>query len=165
VDHHLRRARAAARAQAAGDRTPVEEVFDEIAPMLERVFQAKGVEIDWRCPEDLCFRGERQDLQEIIGNVLENACKWCRGKVRALAGPDGLGRLVLVIEDVGPGLPEEQRDTMLKRGERLDENAPGSGLGLAIVDELVRAYGGRVTLGEAELGGLKAIIELPAVET
>ncbi|HEY0052986.1 MAG TPA: sensor histidine kinase [Caulobacteraceae bacterium] len=165
VDHHLRRARAAARSQAAGERTPVEEVLDELTPMLERVFQSKGVEIDWRCPDDLCFRGERQDLQEIVGNVLENACKWCRRKVRVAAGPDGLGKLLIVIEDDGPGLPPDQREAMLKRGERLDENAPGSGLGLSIVDELVRAYGGRMTLGESELGGLKAVIELPAVDT
>uniref|UniRef100_UPI0025DAE6BA sensor histidine kinase n=1 Tax=uncultured Caulobacter sp. TaxID=158749 RepID=UPI0025DAE6BA len=85
VDHHLRRARAAARSQTSGERTPVEPILDELAVTLERIFQDKangaGVEIDWRCPEDLCFQGEKQDLMELAGNVMENAGKWCRGKI------------------------------------------------------------------------------------
>lgn len=164
VEHHLRRARAAARAQGLGERTPVEDVLDEMAVMFERVHQAKGVEIDWRAPEDLQFRGERQDFQEILGNLMDNACKWCRQRVRVSAGPSGLGQLVMVIEDDGPGLPADRRDEVLKRGARLDEEAPGSGLGLSIVDELVRAYGGRITLAESDMGGLKAVVELPAAE-
>ena len=164
VDHHLRRARAAARAQTLGERTPVGEVLDEMAVMLERVFQSRGVEIDWRAPEGLEFRGERQDLQEILGNLLENACKWCERRVRVSAGPTGLGQMILVIEDDGPGLPEDQREAVLKRGARLDEDAPGSGLGLAIVEDLTRAYGGRLTLAASDMGGLKALLELPAAE-
>lgn len=164
VEHHLRRARAAARAQGLGDRTPVAEVVDEMAVMLERVFQSKGVEIDWRAPDELHFLGERQDLQEILGNLMENACKWCSRRVRVSAGGTGLGQMVAVIEDDGPGLPADQLDTVLKRGERMDENAPGSGLGLAIVDDLARAYGGRLVLGASDLGGLKATLDLPAAE-
>src|SRR5690606_33525106 len=148
VDHHLRRARAAARAQGAGERTVVAEVLDEMAVMLERVFQSKGVVIDWRAPDALMFRGERQDLQELVGNLLENASIWCRGKVRVSAGYTGLGHLLLVIEDDGPGLPPERRDEAMKRGGRLDEAVPGTGLGLSIVDELTRAYDGRLTLGD-----------------
>lgn len=165
VDHHLRRARAAARAaHGLGDRTPVGEVLDEMAVMLERVFQTKDVEIDWRAPDDLAFLGERQDLQEILGNLMENACKWSRRRVRVSAGPSGLGQMIAVVEDDGPGLPEGQREAVLKRGTRLDEGAPGSGLGLSIVDDLTRAYGGRLTLGASDLGGLKAVLELPAAE-
>jgi signal transduction histidine kinase len=165
VDHHLRRARAAARAQGAGERTPVEDVVDEMAVMLERVFQEKGVEIDWRVEGDLCFRGERQDLQEIVGNVLENACKYGASHVFARAMPAGqAGKLALIVEDDGPGLPQERREEVLKRGARLDETAPGSGLGLSIVDELARAYGGGVTLEDSPMGGLKVVIELPAAE-
>ncbi len=164
VEHHLRRARAAARAQGLGERTPVAEVIDEMAVMLERVFQSKGVEIDWRAPDELHFLGERQDLQEILGNLMENACKWSSGRVRVSAGGTGLGWMVAVIEDDGPGLPQDQLDTVLKRGERLDETAPGSGLGLAIVDDLARAYGGRLLLGSSDLGGLKATLDLPAAE-
>lgn len=164
VDHHLRRARAAARAQTVGERTPVEPVLDELAVMLERVFQDKGVTVDWRAPEDLCFRGERQDLQEIAGNVLENACKWAKARVRADAATLGEGRLRLTVEDDGPGLPPDQREAVFKRGARLDETAPGSGLGLSIVDELVRAYGGAIALDQAAWGGLKVVVDLPAAD-
>ncbi len=165
VDHHLRRARAAARAQLIGERTPIAGVIDEMAVMLEQVFEAKGVEIDWRAPDELDFRGERQDLQEILGNLIENACKWSTRRVRVVAAPSGPGQMTLVVEDDGPGLPEDQRDAVLKRGARLDETAPGSGLGLSIVDELVRAYGGRLTLASSPLGGLRVVAELPAAES
>src|SRR5690606_19406330 len=165
VDHHLRRARAAARAaHGLGERTDIGEVLDELAVMLERVFEEKGVEIDWRAPDDLAFLGERQDLQEIFGNLLENAAKWCRRRVRVSAGPSMPGQLIAVVEDDGPGLPADQRDTALKRGTRMDEDTPGTGLGLSIVDELTRAYGGRVTLSDSSLGGLKVVLELPAAE-
>ena len=165
VDHHLRRARAAARSQSHGERTLVEPVLDELASTLERIFLPKAVVIDWRAPDDLCFRGERQDLLEMAGNVIENAGKWCRGKVRVNAAPDGEGRLRLSVEDDGPGLPPERRGEVLKRGARLDESAPGSGLGLAIVDELARAYGGALTLSESPMGGLKVEIALPRAES
>lgn len=165
VDHHLRRARAAARSQSHGERTLVEPVLDELASTLERIFRPKEVVIDWRSPEDLCFRGERQDLLEMAGNIIENAGKWCRGKVRVNAAPDGEGRLRLTVEDDGPGLPPERRGEVLKRGARLDESAPGSGLGLAIVDELARAYGGSLALSESAMGGLKVEITLPRAES
>ena len=165
VDHHLRRARAAARAaHGLGESTPVGEVVDELAVMLERVFASKNVEIDWRAPDDLAFLGERQDLQEILGNLIENAAKWSRRRVRVSAGPNGLGQMIAVVEDDGPGLPADRRDEVMKRGARLDEDAPGSGLGLSIVDDLTRAYGGRLTLADSDLGGLKAVLELPAAE-
>ena len=168
VDHHLRRARAAARLSGTGERTPLEPVIDELAVTLERVFQDKnggrGVEIDWRTPDDLCFQGERQDLLEIAGNVMENACKWAARRVRVTGERvDGAGApaLRLIVEDDGPGLPPERRADMLKRGARLDEATPGTGLGLSIVDELARAYGGAVRLEAAALGGLRVEVTLP----
>ena len=165
VDHHLRRARAAARAaHGLGERTPVAEVVDELAVLLERVFQTRDVEIDWRAPDELAFLGERQDLQEILGNLMENACKWSTRRVRVSAGASGPGQMIVVVEDDGPGLPADQREAVTKRGTRLDEDAPGSGLGLSIVDDLTRAYGGRLTLAASDLGGLKAVLELPAAE-
>jgi signal transduction histidine kinase len=167
VDHHLRRARAAARSQTSGERTPVEPVIDELAVTLERVFLDKGVEIDWRSPDNLCFQGERQDLLEIAGNVIENACKWSKRRVRVTAtGIEGANppRLRLTVEDDGPGLPEERRAEVLKRGARLDEATPGSGLGLSIVDELARAYGGSVRLDAASWGGLLVEVVLPRAQ-
>jgi signal transduction histidine kinase len=164
VDHHLRRARAAARPQGGGERTPVEPVLEELSLTLERIFRDKGVEVDWRCPDDLFFHGERQDLQEMAGNVMENACKWCRSRVRIAASAVSPTSLAIVVEDDGPGLAAEDRGQVLERGARLDENAPGSGLGLSIVDELARAYGGALGLADSSLGGLKVTLTLPHAE-
>jgi signal transduction histidine kinase len=165
VDHHLRRARAAARAQGqGGERTSVAEVLDELARTLGRIFRDK-VDIDWDAAEDLYFLGERQDLLEIAGNAMENACKWGRAKVRVRAETTSPERLRLTIEDDGPGLPEAAREAVLQRGARLDESAPGSGLGLSILHELARAYGGSLKLDASPLGGLRLEVELPRAES
>ena len=165
VDHHLRRARAAARAQGGqGERTSVAEVLDELSRTLTRIFRDKGVAIDWDAPDDLWFLGERQDLMEIAGNAVENACKWGRSKVRVRAEAISPERLTLTVEDDGPGLPESRRDEVLRRGARLDESAPGSGLGLSIIDELSRAYGGALRLKDSALGGLRVETDLPRAD-
>lgn len=161
VDHHLRRARAAARSQGQGERTSVAEVLDELARTLERIFGDKGIEIDWDAPEDLWFAGERQDFMEIAGNAMENAGKFGRRRIRVRAVVLGPERLRLTVEDDGPGLPPDRREEVIRRGARLDENAPGSGLGLSIVDELARAYRGSLTLSDSALGGLSVAVELP----
>jgi signal transduction histidine kinase len=164
VDHHLRRARAAARAQGPGERTSMAEVLDELARTLERIFRDKGITIDWDADDALYFQGERQDLLEIVGNAMENACKWGRARVRVRAEPLGDERLRVTVEDDGPGLPPEGRETVIRRGARLDEDAPGSGLGLSIIDELARAYGGALALDAATLGGLRLTVDLPRAE-
>ena len=168
VDHHLRRARAAARSQTSGERTAVEPIMDELAVTLERIFQDKsegrGVEIDWRCPDDLAFQGERQDFMELAGNVMENAGKWCKGKVKAVAVASSPEQMTLTVDDDGPGLPPDRWSDALQRGQRMAEHTPGSGLGLSIVDELARAYGGSVTLGASPLGGLRVTLVLPRSE-
>lgn len=164
VDHHLRRARAAARTQGQGERTSVAEVLDELSRTLERIYRDKGVSIDWDAPEDIYFLGERQDLLEIAGNAVENACKWCKAKVRVRADTVGPARFRLVVDDDGPGLPPDRRDEVVRRGTRLDETAPGSGLGLSIVDELARAYGGGLSLADSPLGGLRLETDLPRAE-
>lgn len=164
VDHHLRRARAAARPQGGGERTELAPVLEELALTLERIFRDKGVEVDWRAPDQLFFHGERQDLQELAGNVMENACKWCDSRVRAVAAAASERTLTLTVEDDGPGLAAKDRAEVLQRGARLDEAAPGSGLGLSIVDELAKAYGGSLRLEDSALGGLKVTLVLPRVE-
>jgi signal transduction histidine kinase len=165
VDHHLRRARAAARAQTNRERTPLAPVLDELSRTLEKIFQDKGIDVDWDAPEGLAFQGEKQDLLELAGNVMENACKWAKGRVRVRGVPAGERTLSIVVEDDGPGLPAERRADALRRGQRLDESAPGSGLGLSIVDDLAKAYGGSVTLGDAGLGGLMVTLVLPRAES
>jgi signal transduction histidine kinase len=164
VDHHLRRARAAARTQGLGERTSVAEVLDELTRTLQRIFRDKGVVIDWDAAEDLYFLGERQDLLEIVGNAVENACKWGKSRVKVRAEAAGPERFRLVVEDDGAGLPPDRRLEVLQRGTRLDETAPGSGLGLSIIDELARAYGGALTLTDSDLGGLRLEADLPRAE-
>jgi signal transduction histidine kinase len=164
VDHHLRRARAAARPQGGGERTEVAPVLEELALTLERIFRHKGVEVDWRAPDGLFFHGERQDLLELAGNVMENACKWCQSRVRVDARIATARELTITVEDDGPGLAAKDRAEVLQRGARLDEAAPGSGLGLSIVDELAKAYGGALRLDDSLLGGLKVTLTLPRAE-
>ena len=162
VDHHLRRARAAARSITSGERTEVAPILDELSRMLSRVHP--DGEIDWDAPDDLFFLGERQDLMEMVGNLMENACRWRSTRLKIVAAEEGPNRLRVTVEDDGPGLREDERTAVMKRGERLDESAPGSGLGLAIVDELSRAYGGSLVLGDSRLGGLRIDLHLPRAE-
>jgi signal transduction histidine kinase len=121
--------------------------------------------IDWDADEDLFFLGERQDLLELAGNAMENACKWGRSRVRVRATVLTDDRLTLTVEDDGAGLAADQIAAVLPRGARLDESAPGSGLGLNIIDELARSYGGRLALGRGKLGGLLVTMELPRAQS
>jgi signal transduction histidine kinase len=166
VSLYLDRARRAARAQTLGAVTEVQPVLAALARTLERIYRDKAIRIGITCPPALKFRGERQDLEEMAGNLLDNACKWARRRIEVKAeevAGDGRNWLTLTVEDDGPGLPREKRADALKRGRRLDETKPGSGLGLSIVSETAAMYGGGVTLGDAGLGGLRIQLRLPAV--
>lgn len=163
VDHHLSRARAAARAGVLGARTSVMPVLDALKRTLEAIHKDRNLSITVSGPDDAAFRGERQDLEEMLGNLMDNACKWCRSKVAVtLTRVDGV--LEVRVEDDGAGLSPADRRRAQKRGTRLDETAPGSGLGLAIVADLAGLYEGGLTLEEASLGGLAAILTLPEAE-
>ena len=162
VDHYLSRARAAGSLDVLGNRTQVSAVMDDLARVIGRIHAARGIVIDAECSEDICFRGERQDLEEMLGNLIDNGCKWAKGRVRVRCGSDA-GRLVLTVEDDGPGLSAEQRAQVGERGERLDESVPGSGLGLAIVRDISKLYGGFFLLDASPLGGVMARLELPAI--
>jgi signal transduction histidine kinase len=169
VNMYLDRARRAARAQTIGSVTDVEPVLQSLARTLQRINMEKGTTVTVTCPTGLKFRGERQDLEEIVGNLMDNACKWSKQKVdvRALAlapsGDDGRPRILIEVDDDGPGLPPEQRAIAIKRGQRLDESKPGSGLGLNIVTETAAMYGGKVELAQADLGGLRVKLQLPGL--
>lgn len=169
VSLYLDRARRAARAQTLGSVAMVDEVLDAIARTLTRIHMDRSLEIEVQCPPGLRFRGERQDLEEMIGNLVDNACKWARQRItvtasapRAVAG-DGRVWLDIEVADDGPGLAIEQRELALVRGARIDETKPGSGLGLAIVAETAGMYNGGITLDQSSLGGLLARLTLPAV--
>jgi signal transduction histidine kinase len=142
----------------------VKPVLEALARTLERINRDKAVTVTVDCAEALKFRGERQDLEEMVGNLMDNACKWAASRVTVSARPAppmaGRSLLVIAVEDDGPGLPPEQRSRALKRGQRLDETKPGSGLGLAIVREAAAMYNGEVRLDEASLGGLRASLTL-----
>jgi signal transduction histidine kinase len=169
VNLYLDRARRAARAQGIGSVTDVDSVLQSLGRTLERINRDKGVTITVAAPPGLRFRGERQDLEEVVGNLMDNACKWSKSKVEARGhlvaepGEDGRRWLEIEVDDDGPGLRPEQRATALKRGQRLDETKPGSGLGLNIVTETVAMYGGKVELDDAAMGGLRVRLRLPAV--
>lgn len=161
VDHHLSRARMAARAGVLGARTSVMPVLEGLARTLEKIYRERGVSIALEGPPEIAFRGERQDLEEMLGNLLDNACKFAQSRVAAKVAQRGEGRLVLEIGDDGPGVPADQRRAVQKRGVRLDEQKPGSGLGLSIVKDIAEIYGGSLTLDESQLGGLRVTLELP----
>lgn len=161
IGWHLRRARQAG-PRLLGQRTPVAPVVDDILLVLRWPLADRGMTADVDCPPDAAFPGERQDLEEMIGNLSENAAKWGRTRLRITVRtpPD---RLILRIEDDGPGLSPDQAPLALMRGARLDElGAPGAGLGLAIVADLAALHGGELRLERSDLGGLAAVLDLPA---
>jgi signal transduction histidine kinase len=167
IQHHLQRARAAARAAVTTETAELAEVVGGLERAMERIYRERGLAIRSRVPSGLRFRGERQDIEEMVGNLVDNACKWATSRVTidAVAEPArqvGGPRLRVVVEDDGPGMTASEREEALERGRRLDETKPGSGLGLAIVAELARLYGGSLLLGSAPGGGLRAELELPA---
>jgi len=147
----------------------VQAVLSDLVRTLEKIHREKNLDVSATCDAGLAFRGERQDLEEMVGNLLDNACKWARRRVtvaarRSAATPDGRARLEIDIEDDGPGLSPPDREAVLERGRRLDETTPGSGLGLSIVKDLVRLYDGELALGVAKGGGLAARLVLPVAQ-
>ena len=162
VDHYLARARAAGAVDVIGNRTPVKPVLDDLARVLMRIHAEPAIAVEVDCPANLFFRGERQDLEEMAGNLMDNGCKWAHGRVVVQARSLGAA-LELSVEDDGEGLSEEERTLVGERGERLDESVPGSGLGLAIVRDIAKLYGGSFDLGDSSLGGLRATLTLPAI--
>jgi signal transduction histidine kinase len=164
VEVHLARARAAATQHSPGEATPVLCTAETLAHTLARLYAHRSLAITSGGDPVVCFRGERQDLQEMLGNLMDNACKWTASRVQVtvLAGGSE-GRLIVHVDDDGPGLPASRRAEVLARGVRLDELVEGSGLGLAIVQELAELYGGGLELGSSPLAGLRATVTLPAV--
>lgn len=161
VDYHLARAQAAATARLPGTRTAIKPVIEGLLRTMRRLHAERGLDLQLlELPASLAFRGEEQDLQEMLGNLLDNACKWARSKVEVHAEASQ-GRLLISVSDDGPGVPVEQRALILQRGMRADEQTSGSGLGLAIVVDLAQLYGGDLRLKESTLGGLQATLELP----
>jgi signal transduction histidine kinase len=167
VNWYLDRARAAARAGSIGIVSDVEPVIRGLERAFLKIYADKALAFEIAVPEDLKFRGERQDLEEMIGNLMDNAAKWADRAVRVSGRlmTEETQRVLIEIEidDDGPGLPPETRADVIKRGRRLDESKPGSGLGLSIVADLASLYGGSLALDVAEIGGLRVRLRLPGV--
>lgn len=163
VDYHLSRAQVAATSRLPGARTALQPVVEGLVRAMRRIHAERQLTLTvGPFAASLGFRGEAQDLQEMLGNLVDNACKWAahRVDIQALCRAD---TLCITIDDDGPGLAADQRDRVMHRGVRADEQVPGSGLGLAIVGDLARLYGGQVRLADSPLGGLRAVLELPAL--
>jgi signal transduction histidine kinase len=160
VERVLARIRAAGPLSAAAGRTKLAPVLQDLAFSLEIIHRERGIAIEIACPEDAVFPGDAADLAEMLGNLMDNACKWAKGSMR-VAVEAGARDLVILIDDDGPGIPPARREAALTRGARLDETAPGTGLGLDIVREIAELYHGSLRLEDSPLGGLRARLELP----
>jgi signal transduction histidine kinase len=167
VARHLERARLAAGVAVIGTVTDVRMAVTALARTMAKIHHDRNVAVDIDAPEGVRFRGEQQDLEEMVGNLVDNAYKWAQSRVAVevfAQRPDANDdrRIVhILVDDDGPGLSPQQREQVARRGRRLDETKPGSGLGLSIVVELAGLYGGELTLGTAPIGGLRAELILP----
>lgn len=166
VDHHLARARAIGQAPLLRGQVPLLPVMQSVARTLEKIHDGYGISIDVACDEAFMFRGEQHDLEEMLGNLLDNACKWAAANVslhaEAVSAPGAGGlQIRIIVDDDGPGIPPPLRQEIFDRGRRADESKPGSGLGLAIVRDIATLYGGRVELGDVPDGGLRVVLVLP----
>jgi len=169
VAHHLERARIAARVSVVATVTEVGPTIEALRRTMEKIHRDRDVVIDVKADPQAKFRGERQDLEEMAGNLVDNACKWASSRVcievvsERPVEPGAGPMLRIVVDDDGGGLSAAERAQVLRRGQRLDESKPGSGLGLSIVTDLAALYGGNLSLGAAPIGGLRAELLLPGV--
>ena len=164
VTYHLAQAGAAASGATPGAHCRVRDSAEGLSRTLMQLHADRGLTIDIRVAPGHSVRVRPEDLDEMLGNLLDNACKWARAQVSiesSLSGGDVLD-VIIMVDDDGPGLAESMREVVLQRGVRADEAAPGSGLGLAIVRDLAELHGGSITLGSAPAGGLRARLSLPA---
>lgn len=160
VQHHLARARASARSVVAAPAVSPLAVAEEIAAALRRLFAERAVAVEVGGDRAAEVAVDAQDLAEMLGNLMENACKWAGSRVVVRVAAQG-AEVAVAVSDDGPGLPEDDRAAALTRGVRLDERTPGSGLGLAIVADLAGLHGGALDLARGEAGGLRAVLSLP----
>jgi signal transduction histidine kinase len=160
LEYHLAHARAAASGASAGTVASVRESAEGLVRTLTRLHAARGLTMDLVVDPAHAVRVQREDLDEMLGNLMDNACKWTRSRV-TVSSQAQAGTIMISVEDDGPGVSPGDRDVVLQRGVRADEAAPGTGLGLAIVRDLAQLYGGSIQLGDAASGGLRAVLTLP----
>jgi signal transduction histidine kinase len=162
IDYHLAHARAAASGATPGTRSAVKAAAEGLARTLLQLYSQRGIAIDVHVPGEHAVRCQREDLDEMLGNLLDNACKWARTRVSVTSSNGATGLTVITFDDDGPGLAPPMRVSVLQRGVRADEAVPGSGLGLAIVRDLAALYGGSIELAESPSHGVSARLTLPS---
>ena len=162
IDYHLAHSQAAAATIAANPaiRCSVSESVEGLVRTMQHLHAERRLQITVDTPADHVVRARREDLDEMIGNLLDNACKWSKSSIN-LYSRRSPGFVSIVIDDDGPGIPAALRQQVLQRGVRADESAPGSGLGLAIVRDLVDLHRGKIELSESPAGGLRATLTAP----
>jgi signal transduction histidine kinase len=161
VEYHLAHARAAGSGAAIHATAPLSESVEGLVRALLRLHAPRGLDVGRVIDSGHVFRGRRQDLDEMLGNILDNACKWAKSRIAVSSSRDG-EEIVVTVDDDGPGVAESEYESVMNRGVRADEAVPGSGLGLAIVRDLADLYGGSIRLEASPLGGLRARLGLPA---
>ena len=161
VEYHLAHARAAGSGDVPGARYPVLASVEGLVRTLLRIYAARELKLNVDVSPEHFIRGQREDLEEMLGNLLDNACKWAKSSVKVQSKREN-GALVFTVDDDGPGLDPSMREIVLQRGVRADEAAPGSGLGLAIVSDLAELYQGSISLEDSPMGGVRARLRLPA---
>ncbi len=160
IDYHLAHARAAASSAAPGTRSAVLESAEGLARTLQRLHASRGLALNVKVSNEHHVRVQREDLDEMLGNLLDNACKWAKSRVTVSSSAHG-NAITITVDDDGPGLAPGMREAVLQRGVRADEAAPGSGFGLAIVRDLAGIYGGSISLDRSPDGGVRASLVLP----
>ena len=160
VDHHLSRARAFGTTNVLGSRAKVRPVAEDLAFALKRIHQDRKLDFDLSGLGECAVRCEGQDLEEMLGNLMDNACKWARSRVIVHCKSED-GHCMLYVEDDGPGVPQDKIEHVMQRGQRLDESREGHGLGLGIIQDIVELYRGDLALGKSGYGGLSARLKLP----
>lgn len=161
IDYHLAHARASASGADPAARSQLLTSADALARTMMTIHADRHLAIEVHVSPDHVVRGRREDVEEMLGNLIDNACKWAKHRVDVRSSMDG-GSIVIVVDDDGPGLDPSLRESVLKRGVRADEASPGSGLGLAIVADLAELYGGSIVLGASPGGGLRSELRLPS---
>ena len=168
VSYYLNRARAAVRARTLGETTEVAPAVEALVRTFEKIYAERAIGFTVSVAGTIRFQGERQDFEEMVGNLVDNAGKWARHAVAIDIAPEPWRSLSerrffrVTIDDDGPGLEASLRQAALSRGKRLDETKPGSGLGLSIVADLASLYGGHLSLEDSPKGGLRADLRLPS---
>lgn len=164
INHYLQRARIAAQRDSVIYKTPVRSILERLVRVMGKINPDKSLELQMNMSE-IFFAGEKEDLEEMVGNLLENACKWAKHKITIQCDINETSSstpvLLIGVDDDGIGLAADKREEAIKRGKRLDESKPGTGLGLSIVSDMVNDYGGSIQLADSPLGGLSVKLSLP----